>query len=627
MDKEIPELIQQAEQFFNEKKYKEIVALLPDNLLEQYKNATLYGWRARAHDWLGEGEFAFLCADKAINIDPSFPWPYVSRGNALLAKREYDKAIDDYTKAIALGEKYADAYYDRGIAWYYKKEYDKAIDDYTEAITIDEKYANAYFNRGLAWYEKKEYDKAIDDYNKAIVLNEKYANAYYNRALAWYDKKEYDKAIEDYTKAIDLDKKYADAYVGRGNVWLAKKGYDKAIDDYTNATALDKKDAIAYYNRGIAWYDKKEYHKAIDDYDKAIVLDKKYAFAYYNRAWSYNFVQAFDKAIDDYKNYIQLTNNPDDFYSKVAESNIKELEKKLADGWYNEISELVAKIKKLLLFEHDCVTHYTGLSAAKAMVLSKSKFRLSEGAYLNDTSEGRELFEYLDFSTIQKKENKTLAEPFAEKPFIGSFVTEEKHDDLTLWRIYGKEDKVEARGCSLTIHKDQFLSALKNYINSKNDTGAGMQTEEQFTFYKVAYVTKDGENKFIIPGDQVNGNKLTKLMKELKTKVKKFSKKQELNTKELLNGIAYLFKSVEYQYENEVRLIVQGVGFEKTIDANTSPPRVFIELVELIPVITQITFGPKVERADEWAAAFNYNMKKEITNSGVQIIISHLPFK
>lgn len=93
-----------------------------------------------------------------------------------------------------------------------------------------------------------------------------------------------------------------------------------------------------------------------------------------------------------------------------------------------------------------------------------------------------------------------MAETFTEKPFIGSFVTETKHDDLTLWRMYGKEDKVEARGCALTINKDLCLSALKTAVTSKNNSSASMQTEEQFTFYKVAYITKDELKKMYNSG-------------------------------------------------------------------------------------------------------------------------------
>lgn len=492
MKHEISKLVQQAEQLFTEKKYKEVIELLPDALLDECKDAVLFSWRARAHSPIGESDLAILYADKAIAI------------NAQLAL--------------------------------------------------------AYFVRGRAWVEKNEYDKAINDYNKATTLDNDFPDPYISRGILFHRKKEYTKAIADYTKTIDLNDKYADD---------------------------------AYYNLGLA----------------------------------YEAIEEFEKAILSYNEYIHLKNDPKEYFTQVAQSTIKELEKKLANSWYNEIAELVTKIKKILWFEFESVTHYTSLSSAKAMILFKSKFRLSEGAFLNDTSEGKELFDYLNFSTVKPKDDKTLAESFTEKPFIGSFVTETKHDDLTLWRMYGKEDNIEAKGCALTINKNSFLSDIKNLISNKIDTDSSVQTEEQFTFYKVAYVIKDGSNKFIIPGDNVKSKKLTSFMQELKTKAQNLTKEQEINSKELLNSIAYLFKSFEYQYESEVRLIVQSVGFLKIIDSNATPPKVFIELTEITNALNKITFGPKVERADEWAAAFNYQIKKDIPDSTIEIVISHLPFK
>ena len=40
------------------------------------------------------------------------------------------------------------AYYNRGIAWSEKKEYDKAIADYNKALAVDPNNANFYVNRG-----------------------------------------------------------------------------------------------------------------------------------------------------------------------------------------------------------------------------------------------------------------------------------------------------------------------------------------------------------------------------------------------------------------------------------------------------------------------------------------------
>ena len=45
----------------------------------------------------------------------------------------------------------AEAYYNRGIAYGDKGEYDKAIEDYSKAIELNPEYAEAYNNRGNAY--------------------------------------------------------------------------------------------------------------------------------------------------------------------------------------------------------------------------------------------------------------------------------------------------------------------------------------------------------------------------------------------------------------------------------------------------------------------------------------------
>ncbi|MCZ7380032.1 MAG: tetratricopeptide repeat protein [Candidatus Methanoperedens sp.] len=73
------------------------------------------------------------------------------KGYAYYSARKFDKAIEDYNKAIELNPKLAEAYNNRGVVYIYIKEFDKAIKDYNKAIELDPKYAEAYNNRGAVY--------------------------------------------------------------------------------------------------------------------------------------------------------------------------------------------------------------------------------------------------------------------------------------------------------------------------------------------------------------------------------------------------------------------------------------------------------------------------------------------
>jgi tetratricopeptide (TPR) repeat protein len=103
-----------------------------------------------------------------------------------------------------------------------KKEYGKAIADFTEAIGRDPQNATCYRWRGSAWIEGMEYEKAVSDFNEALRLDPNDANAYLNRGAAWVRKLAYDEAITDFSRAIGLDPGNAEHYVWRGYAWVAK---------------------------------------------------------------------------------------------------------------------------------------------------------------------------------------------------------------------------------------------------------------------------------------------------------------------------------------------------------------------------------------------------------------------
>jgi tetratricopeptide (TPR) repeat protein len=95
-----------------------------------------------------------------------------------------------------------------GFAYSDLQDYERALEDYGRAIALNPEDATAYNNRGLAYSDLQDYERALEDYGRAIALNPEDATAYYNRSCAYALMSCAGEACEWLQKAIDLDEKY-----------------------------------------------------------------------------------------------------------------------------------------------------------------------------------------------------------------------------------------------------------------------------------------------------------------------------------------------------------------------------------------------------------------------------------
>lgn len=469
------------------------------------------------------------------------------------------------------------------------EKFDGVIELLTDKVLETEKDPELYVWRGFTWYNMTNYGNAIADYNKALELNPNYELAIYNRGLACVANKEYDKAIDDYNIIIGLNSEFKDVYYNdRGIAWKAKKEYDKAIDDYNEVIKINQDSENAYYNRGLA---KKENN--ID----------------------------LEGSKQDFERYLKLTTDEDDLWAIYARYYIKELDVMIKDPELKSIKRIINDIKDKLLIDEECV-HYTRFTTLKKLIIDESKFRIFEGNFMNDSSEGDKFFNFLEYKPYVSLKKNASVESFSPKPFIGSFVTKDKNNDLNMWRFYGKEEGIEAKGCAITLHTQEFIEDIKNSLSTEKNKDARLDDESDISFYRVVYFSSES-NKFYIPSSEGNEQALQELMNKLKEDVRKYNGNYKTSLEKYLNSIAFLFKSDAYKNENEVRLVVKGIEFKKEYDMDLSPPRVYIELEPIKKRVTQITLGPKVDNVTEWASVFYYKYDEDAP----EIMISLLPYK
>ena len=74
--------------------------------------------------------------------------------------------------------KYAAGYVNRGNGYARKKQYDRAIADFSQAIKLNPELWQYFYNRGKVYSEKRDYDRAITDFTQSIKLNPKLRRVY-----------------------------------------------------------------------------------------------------------------------------------------------------------------------------------------------------------------------------------------------------------------------------------------------------------------------------------------------------------------------------------------------------------------------------------------------------------------
>ena len=125
------------------------------------------------------------------------------------------RAIELYNQLIQSADKYAPSYYARGMAKFNLKNIDAAIEDFTKAGELDDKYYQAFYGLALCYLEKADYRKVMDFVQKVKSINERFAPNYYVKGLALYYTKNFPQANIAFVTALTLDDKYYKANYAR----------------------------------------------------------------------------------------------------------------------------------------------------------------------------------------------------------------------------------------------------------------------------------------------------------------------------------------------------------------------------------------------------------------------------
>jgi len=129
----------------------------------------------------------------------------IKRAESLVARKQYDDAIETYSKCLVISPRDATIYNRLGVAYHRKQDLKLARKNYEKAVKLNPGFAEALNNLGTVAFAEKKYSKAIRYYKKAVKLKPEAATMHYNLGSAWFAKEKYEEAFKEYQIAFTQD--------------------------------------------------------------------------------------------------------------------------------------------------------------------------------------------------------------------------------------------------------------------------------------------------------------------------------------------------------------------------------------------------------------------------------------
>ena len=130
---------------------------------------------------------------------------YYQQGLAFLKNREFEEAIEAFSRSINLNNQNAKAFYLRGGAFAALQRYQQCVADCTTALEIDPLCGQAYHNRGLAYLRLGKLEEALADCHRAVELLPQKAAVLVVRGYAYQEAGLNEQAIDDFRAALRID--------------------------------------------------------------------------------------------------------------------------------------------------------------------------------------------------------------------------------------------------------------------------------------------------------------------------------------------------------------------------------------------------------------------------------------
>jgi tetratricopeptide (TPR) repeat protein/predicted aspartyl protease len=213
---------------------------------------------------------------------------YAARGAAAAARRDFEGAIADLSRAIELDAQNGDYVRIRAMAYWQKGDAQHSLADLDQAITLNPSDAEAMLDRAQLRLANHDAIGATSDLDAADGILPEQADQRFAMGQLYGRSEHFQAAVRQFTLWIGQHRQDSRlVWALNGRCWFSALGnlnLTAALQDCDRAVDLAAKDAAILNSRAFVRLRMGQLDKAMSDFDAAIKLEPRDAWSLYGRA-------------------------------------------------------------------------------------------------------------------------------------------------------------------------------------------------------------------------------------------------------------------------------------------------------------------------------------------------------
>ena len=307
---QVDALIKMADVHRRNKNAVEALAFLQKAMKVNPRRADIYVRLGQIAEEKGELEDALAQYNQALRLQPRIPRILSKMANILMMLGKNEEAIAALTKETQLSPGNSFAYFLLGQAFLQQKEYQKAGENYEKAIKIKPNYVTAYY--GLARVQTRlgnhEQAKAYLEHFKQLKAKERVG--FKSRKMRFDD-------------FVMVQKRAAITHLEMGRMYRDQGKISEAERRFKQAVGLDPNNVVCLFELAALYNTHGAPVKALQLFKKMAQTQPDYPMSYLMMGILHSHLKQFNEAEASFNTLIRLTPQASDGYRELARLYLK----------------------------------------------------------------------------------------------------------------------------------------------------------------------------------------------------------------------------------------------------------------------------------------------------------------